>query len=205
MGVTHIEIANLKELIYSGNIKSVIELGAQQQYTEENYGRYMSEWFEEHGIRYGCIDLNGENEASKADLAQPIINQSFYYPFVDLVTDFGTSEHVSEFGMDYSKAVFSWNAIYNCWKNKFNLVKVGGYIYSVNPKIGNWPDHGVNYYTQEFYWGLAKISDLRVLEIGEVAAMGNEIDGINVTCIMTKIGDSFPSLEEFKTLDLRTE
>lgn len=212
MGVTHYEIPILKKLIAERNIKSVVELGAQQQYTEQHYGRYMSDWYKEAGIQiYRSIDLNGENLAYTIDLSKEISKEQleFFYvhtePFNchDLVTDFGTSEHVSDDGNSYGTGKFSWEAIYNCWKNKFNLCALGGWIFSVNPKTGNWPGHGFNYYSLEFYTDLSNHSGLTILSLDYNAAMGNEIDGWNISCIMHKNTELFPTLEEFKIFDLR--
>lgn len=200
MGVTQYDIKMLETLINQYDIKSVIELGSQQQYTEENYGRYMSEWYGGKGISYLCIDLNQENNAISVDLSKSL---ELNY-VADLVTDFGTSEHVSDHGLNYDEALFSWEAIYNCWFTKFKLCDFYGWIASENPKTGNWPKHGVNYYTKQFYIDLANHSGLTILSLDEVAAMGNETDGWNIVCIMRKITNHFPTLEEFKKFDLRT-
>ena len=133
------------------------------------------------------IDLNGENGSSVIDLSKPMeINEQY-----DLVTDFGTSEHVEK-------------SLYNCWANKFNLCKTGGFILSENPKTGNWKGHGFHYYTLEFYEKLAEVCpSLELLFVGETPAHGNSIDGWNVYCLFRKVGESWISAEQFKTLDIR--
>ncbi len=106
--------------------------------------------------------------------------------------------------MDYLAGEFSWEAIYNCWLNKHNLLRIGGLMINENPKTGNWPNHGFNYYTQEFYFEFCKIAGYVVERAGEIPAMGNSVDGWNILCVLRKFSDTFPSLEEFQTLDLRT-
>lgn len=173
---------------------SVLELGAQNLYGDYKYGAYASEYYQERfNASYKCIDLNGENEALKIDLSQPVhLDQLF-----DVITDFGTSEHVGRTPLD-------WKAIYNCWKTKHILCVTGGYIISENPKTGNWPGHGFNYYTQEFYKELAEAMGYELKEIGEHAAMGNTTDGWNVYSVLRKVEDKpFMSLSQFKKLSLK--
>jgi hypothetical protein len=105
---------------------------------------------------------------------------------VDIVTDFGTSEHVSNY--------------YNCWLNKHNGCKVGGLIISENPKVNNWHGHGFHYLTKEFYTELCKVAGYELIEVGEHAAMGNVTDGWNVYGVLRKVSDVFPSQSEFYAL-----
>lgn len=203
MGCTSVDIPIINRLISNYGIRSVIELGAQNNYTKGFLpAPYMREWYERLGIRYDSIDLSGECGALQFDLGkEPLLdlpNGSY-----DLCTDLGTSEHVSDDGNSYGTGKFSWEAIYNCWKTKFNLTKLNGWIFSENPKTGNWPGHGFQYYTTDFYVQLANMSGLSILMLDEVAAMGNITDGWNILCVMHKISEKFPTLEEFKTLDLR--
>lgn len=202
MGVTQTDIPILETLIKNYDIKSVIELGAQQNYAQQNLpAPYMSEWWERKGIRYWSIDLSGENNALIMDLSArfDFAGKVLYgiQREYDIVTDFGTSEHIGSVGKFY------WPAIYNCWINKFNLCKLNGHIISENPKTGNWPLHGFSYYTKEFYRQLEAVSDLGIILLDEVPAMGNKIDGWNILAIMVKTGNKFPTLEEFMQLDLR--
>lgn len=170
----------------------VIDLGAQNDFSQEG-NPFISDWYDKKRLEYRCIDLNGENGAWKDDLS--VIYG--YMPIYDLVTDCGTSEHVGDNGK------FGWEAIYNCWRNKHDLLIKGGIMYNENPKTGSWPLHGFQWYTQEFYKNLVKVADYKILELGEVAAMGNTKDGWNVYCILKKTGDKFPTLEQFKELGLK--
>lgn len=200
MGCTQYDIDLLTNMIEAYKPKSVIELGAQNNYAQPNLpAPYMREWWEAKGILYRSIDLSGECGAITEDLSQPMNTVLADYedrPF-DFVTDLGTSEHI---GID---GKFSWEAIYNCWKTKFDLCKVGGYIISENPQSGSWPNHGFNYYTFKFYTQLMNVADLTTPLMDRVPAMGNRIDGWNVMTVMHKVGPRFLTLEQFKLLDLR--
>jgi hypothetical protein len=194
MGITAFDIRLLEGVISQQSPKTVIELGAQNLYhTSQNPPPYASGWYESKGISYKCIDLSGENGALKIDLAKPIKKKLGTF---DLVTDFGTSEHISQ---ENDKAL----GLYNCWLNKHNLLKVGGIMISENPKTGHWPLHGFHFYTEAFYKELCKISSYEILQLGENPAMGNRETGMNIYCVMRKSGDCFPAFEFFKTLDFR--
>lgn len=201
MGVTSIDIPILTRIIHIGKVRSVVEFGAQNNFAQPYLpAPYMRDWYESKQIRYDSLDLNGECGAAIVDFSEKLPIQEI--DTADLVTDFGTSEHVSDDGISYGTGKFSWEAIYNCWKNKFDFCKTGGWIISENPKTGNWPGHGFNYYTQNFYVNLANKSGLSIFSLDEVAAMGNTTDGWNILCVMRKVKDEFPTLEEFKELGI---
>lgn len=189
-----------------------MDLGSQQNYDQPNIpAPYISDWYEEnYGFRkhdrdrpYRSIDLNGENQAYQLDLGQPLPEDfltgapSDVSRYSDMVVDAGTSEHV---GKDDA---FDWESIYNCWLNKHNLLKEGGIMVNENPKTGNWPGHGFNYYTKEFYRALEATTDYHVILLDEHPAMENRIDGWNVVCVMQMKSYKFPTLEEFRQLGIQ--
>ncbi len=170
----------------------VIDLGAQNNYSQPNLpAPYMSEWYKERGVEYLSIDINGENGSLPIDLSIPLttnIKQAC------ILVDAGVSEHIEKGGKH------DIEAFYNCWKIKHDLLRVSGILFSENPKTGNWPGHGYNYVSKEFYLELEKISGLEIIDLHEHPAMGNDQDGWNIVCSMVKMTDKFPTLEEFKTL-----
>ncbi len=195
-------------------IKSVCELGSQNDYTAQSEKPpFANDLYKKLGIEdYTCIDLAGDNNALKYDLGKQI-NHSIRY---DLVTDFGTSEHIvladgfqtSAFHGDYIHSVYPvvveniQQGYYNCWVNKFNLCNVGGIIISENPLTDNWPGHGYSYLGVNFYDELVKIADIEIIEKGKESAMGNTIDGWNLWAVLKKTGNRFPPFEEFKKLPI---
>lgn len=169
--------------------RTVLELGAQnfyQSYGRVPYGCYADQYYKAKGVtRYECIDLNGENYAMILDLSKPIDS----LPTYDLVTDFGTQEHIS--------SVMNVEDLYNCWTTKYNASS--RHIISVNPKTGNWPKHGAYFFTMEFYRVLSRLTGLRVVRLEEHFAMGNSVDGWEVLCVFEKTPSShWITLDEFQ-------
>jgi hypothetical protein len=191
MGYTH-ETTKLIDP-YLPHIKSVVDLGAQNDYRVPLPAPYTKDSYYA-GKDYEAIDISGEHGSTPLDLS---VLHKFSKQF-DLLVDAGTSEHVGTNGKHDIKA------IYNCWKNKHNLVKVGGYIISENPKTGNWPGHGFNYYTEAFYLCLAQVCGYTLISVGCVAAMGNTTDGWNVYSVLQKTKEEFCTLTEFKTCGIQT-
>ncbi len=204
MGVTAVDVQILESLIRKYMPRKVLDFGAQNNFAQPLLpAPYMSEWWKAKGIEYDSIDLTAENGCTVKDLSQ-VFTAMDSVPKYDFVMDFGTSEHISDDGNSYGTGKFSWQHIYNCWLNKHNLLHIGGIMVNENPKTGNWPGHGFNYYTQEFYFRLVKLAGYQIEIIQGIPAMGNVTDGWNILCVLRKFSNKFPSLEDFKTLDLRT-
>jgi hypothetical protein len=192
-----------------------LELGAQNEYiTQIDVPPFADKMYAENGIHYSCIDLSGDNNAMRLDLAHPILDESLMGAF-DLVTDFGTSEHVVQ-AADFEKVAFHDGHInsvypkgvidvergyYECWQNKHNFLKAGGVMINVNPKKGNWPGHGYTYLDKDFYIKLAHAVGYEIFFLEENAAMGNTTDGWNIMSILRKNSESpFIPFEEFQTI-----
>lgn len=208
-----------KALEIKPDIKGVIELGSQNLYiNNDKRPPFASEWYESRGIHYHCIDMAGDNGAIIKDLSRilKLVNQPGSPVKVDLLTDFGTSEHVVA-GVEMKNHFFenvNINSVYpirvptsreiaegfyNCWVNKHDLVSVGGIMINVNPKTGNWPGHGYTYLTKSFYTKLAELMGYEIIHLEDHAAMGNTESGWNVCCVLRKsIDNEFISFEEFQ-------
>jgi hypothetical protein len=172
------------------HIKSVLELGSQNfyhTYPSVKYGDYADKYYKAKGVTtYECIDLNGENDAKVWDLSKPIAPFGVY----DLVTDFGTQEHIS--------TEMSMEALYNCWATKY--FASSRFIVSANPKTGNWPGHGAYFFTPKFYEELAFQTRMRIVKLNEKPAMGNTTDGWEIMCLLEKTPASrWISPDEFAT------
>lgn len=222
MGITKFDADLLSEVLRENpNITSVIELGSQNLYLNgEDKPPFASEWYKQKGLLYACIDLAGDNGAIQEDLSKDIsanYHKDAAMLRYDLVTDFGTSEHVVQmksitkvgFHDGYINSIYPDGienidlGFYNCWLNKHNLLNEGGLMVNVNPKTGHWPGHGYNYYTEDFYKEFSKISGYEIVKLFEHAAMGNTIDGVNIVCVLRKISSVFPSFKEFQKLDYK--
>ena len=192
MGITDFSLTLLNKYVKENS--KVLELGAQNLYSWEWEGApYADKYYNKKGCQYTCLDLNKENNALELDLATKLSLDKF-----DIVTDFGTSEHVGINGKHDPKA------FYNCWLNKHNACEVGGIIISENPKTGNWLGHGFNYVDIDFYKQLAEANGYEILEIGEHPAMNNTTDGWNIFCVLRKTQDKFMTLTNFKKLSFYT-
>lgn len=236
MGITQLSYELLKRTkLQNMDIKSVCELGSQNDYTtNEANPPFANGLYKRLGIdHYVCVDLAGDNSAIGADLSQIFyltkdaiphlhseLNEILHF---DLVTDFGTSEHVVKMKHGFTNVGFHDGQInsiypevaptedeakegyYNCWLNKFNLCKENGIIISENPLTKNWPLHGYSYLGVDFYDELVKASDLEIIEQGLEAAMGNTTDGWNIWSVLKKTGNKFPSFDEFNKLPIFRE
>lgn len=167
---------------HKGNYITMLELGSQNTYFDSQGVGVAKEYYTKQGFEHTSIDMNGEYGSLEFDLSEALIHVDEF----DIVTDFGTSEHVDNY--------------YSCWLNKHNGCKVGGLIISENPKVDNWHGHGFHYLTQDFYIGLSAIAGYEVVELGEHPAMGNVTDGWNIYCVLRKVSDLFPAKDAFYAL-----
>lgn len=217
MGITasDIELIELTRF-HNPKILQVLDLGSQNLYRpgdDPNKPPFASEYYQGLGLMYKCIDMAGDNLAMKFDLSKPIPYPEKEF---DLVTDFGTSEHVVSdvemnsvaFHEGHINSVYPTSqpteenirrGYYECWRNKHRLLKERGFMISVNPKTGHWPGHGYTYIDKEFYYQLAKMMAYEIYWLNENEAMGNP-EAVNIECVLRKImPNDFCSFENFQT------
>jgi hypothetical protein len=209
MGIHDRSLEMLEWVFSRYPIESVLELGAQnfyQNYKTVYYGSYADQYYKLKGVTtYTCVDLNRENGAIPADLSVPQV-----LPKADIVTDFGTSEHVAAFTAEeegnatdekndtWKKSeehVAGMTALYNCWTTKYNSAR--NLIISSNPATGNWPGHGHFYYTPRFYEVLSQLTGMTIVLLEEPYAMGNYKDGKEISCVLNVRGSHWITLNEF--------
>lgn len=134
------------------------------------------------------VDWNGTADVSE-DLSKPVKN-----PFLsdfDIVTDFGTGEHVG--------------SLYHFLKNAFGFLKVGGIAIHANPKTGHFPGHQLegqkhesHHFIPEFWSAYAKAAKLELVEARDQAAYGNTETGVEVYAVYRKTENSkFPTKAAF--------
>lgn len=142
-------------------ITSMLELGNKRWGKRTPYKPY----FEGLGIRHVSVDLNGCDGALRLDLRKPLGLGRF-----DMVTNFGTTEHVSE-----QEPV---------WRN---IVEAAGHlIVSTTPKPGTYPGHGLLYPHKAFYIALAVANAFRIERLYERATK----KGVLICCRMHRIGEA---------------
>ena len=157
-------------------VNSVIEIGSQEIPTAESHQNYArtfvssitekapksnplttQEFYEALGISdYACIDVNGENDALVYDLNTDIMQNYGIEKTYDLVTNFGTTEHI-------------FNQ-YQCFKNMHDLLKVGGLAIHILPFEG-YLNHGYFNYQPAFFIDLGLANSYELVGIYYSAEM----------------------------------
>jgi SAM-dependent methyltransferase len=117
-------------------------------------------YWEQAGYRHVSLDVNGQDGALAYDLCLPFnLGEQF-----DVITDFGTSEHVSD--------------LYACLENVWRHCKPGGLLMHANPKPGNWPGHGNWYRDEDFYRALVQVQPgTELVEVRAAPSLGNTTEG----------------------------
>jgi len=121
-------------------------------------------------LEHISLDINGKNGALRIDLTKPITQWKSYF---DMVTDFGTIEHVSD--------------QYGVFKNVHNLTRVGGVIIHTLPQIGHWQLHCNFHYDIDFFTELSNKChyDIKLMECRNILGRPKR-SGNLVCCILIK-------------------
>lgn len=151
MGVTPSIFAMLNTAVSLTGARRMIELGNQHFHTNDTQFAYVDgdyvvkHWAEKHGIEHVSIDLNGADGALQLDLSKPIEG----IEPADIVTNFGTSEHIPTNGQE------------QCFQNIFRLCKVGGIMLHALPPVGHWKSHSDVWYDPTIFdWSPTKQGQL---------------------------------------------
>jgi hypothetical protein len=182
MGYIETTLEKVTNLVDTGLVKSVCDLGAQNNYTVPYLpAPYMSEWYKNKDVEYMSIDLNGENDSKPWNLCEPVKTTKVF----DLVVNAGTAEHCKD--------------LFQVFTNIHKLTKVGGLMLHENPRTGNWPGHGNHYFTNDFYEQLAAAAGYEILDLKNTVAMHNYKTGNNVFCLLKKVKKEFITKDQFPT------
>jgi hypothetical protein len=162
----------------------IIELGDQlMDIGQETQFMRSDEFYKKEGIDIESIDIHGKNRALPIDLSK----ESKKRFEADLLTDFGTVEHVSDL----------YNALLNC----HNWTKEGGIMIHANPKTGTYAGHGVSFFTMDFWEQLSLACNYHLLEVGEKSPYSEENPDKEVIAVLKKNSNSdFIPKEEFKEI-----
>lgn len=155
---------------YFDSAKNILELGAQHYLINNNVVGYFKNFF---SYPLTSLDLNGENGSLQINLANDLVITTKY----DLITNFGTTEHVSN--------------QYQCWKNVHSFLEDDGIIISEIPEIGSWKNHCKYYVDKNFFESMNK--DFEIVEYKQIYYPGN---GNLCFCIMKKISKEFITSKE---------
>lgn len=123
--------------------KTMLELG-----NKKNKPYIYKHFFESLGYSHTSVDINGADGAIRKDLTKPLGLGTF-----DMVSNIGTSEHVSEGSIDGQAA---------CWRNICEAMHVGSVLVSTTPAPGAWTHHGFWYPEPLFYEELASLNGMEL-------------------------------------------
>lgn len=156
-------------------------------------GTPAKQFFAAEGVTHVSVDINGKDGAVAVDLAQRI-NRTDWHCAFDVVTDFGTSEHV---GKDLV-------SLWLCRENMHSWCRPGGLLVYVNPMVGSWANHGHHYFTVEHYVKLAEACRYRILEVSE-QPLFNDVARTEIHAVMLKqTGEEFIQQWQFNALCHKT-
>lgn len=112
----------------------ILELGNQKILINEQTTLIAKNYLQSKGVRHISMDINNQDGAIAVNLALPF--DSCYLNKFDVVTDFGTVEHIEN--------------QYQVWKNINDACKVNGYMIHSLPLAGYWKGHCPYHYTDGF-------------------------------------------------------
>jgi hypothetical protein len=168
-------------LKYAKPEMKILELGDQlMDIGEQTQFQRSDEFYKSIGLNIATVDIHGKNRAIAIDLSKES-NAVFN---VDLLTDFGTVEHVSDL----------YSALLNChnWTNE------GGLMIHANPKTGTYKGHGVSFFTMEFWLKFADVMDYNLIEVSEKSPYSEENPDKEVIAVLQKlVNKDFISRAEF--------
>jgi SAM-dependent methyltransferase len=142
------------------------ELGNQYMDTGGTGKKYFKGFYEVR--EHISFDLNGLDGALPLDLGQRILGYDKHF---DIVTDFGTSEHV------YDQ--------YWAFKNVYEFLKFGGIALHALPLKPYWPKHGNYSYDADFFFDLAQNFGYEIIFNGTIFIQHNGSKGL-ATAILKK-------------------
>jgi hypothetical protein len=158
----------------------VIELGDQLMDVGQDTQFMRSDEYYKDKANITSVDWHGKNRALKLDLSTELKEELQG----DILTDFGTIEHVSD--------------LYNALLNAHNFTKEGGTMIHANPKTGTYAGHGHHFFTQDFWNAVGNICNYEVLDVYEKRPYSDENTDIEVYAVFKKGKAKFPTREVFE-------
>lgn len=172
-----------KEEGYYG--KKMFELGCQEIRKRVRKGLKSPQsgrsYFISIGMKVVSVDKTGCLNSIKMDLRKPLPSE--YYNKFDIVTNFGTTEHIKPFEYQY-----------NCFKNIHLSGKKGLVMIHFLPKKKKYLGHCQAYYTHDFFKLLAKYNKYKIIFIEDVKERATT-STIGV-CLVKKYNNDFMEKNE---------
>jgi SAM-dependent methyltransferase len=152
MGIRQYELNVLNEIMIQEKMVfhglKMLQLGDQVCRGKKISGK---KYFENLGSEVTSIDINGKNGSLPIDLSK-LINWIERKDYFDIITNFGTSEHVSDH--------------LTCFKNMYYFCRKGGIIFNLVPRKGFWncrSHRNVHKYDTDFFEKWAKDNSCDIL------------------------------------------
>ena len=148
---------------YISQSESILELG-NQTFVNECITKYsdilkgfnnntpVKKYVESLNKKHISVDITGFDESIPLDLNLPKIE---YLGEFDLVTNFGTTEHVEP-------------NQFEPFLHIHNFCKIGGIMIHEIPVFGHWIGHCKFYYDEEFFYYLANKNKYDILEMSRI-------------------------------------
>lgn len=184
IGMDIIEFFNRSIARTLGDIRGrrMAELGDQKLWpavrlTPAGERVWAKQYFEDRGCHHYSIDIHGRNGSHPLDLSKPIEDE-FWHNNFDIVTNFGTSEHVED--------------QYQCWRNIHNLGRPGCIYCHVLPEYGRYrPYHCKHFFSSDFFVELCKQNKYTLILNESIDAIGHV-----GACYIKSALSVFPSVED---------
>lgn len=187
MGINQASLDFILKTMSNSGIKlnscRMMELGNQRL---KGIGGVSKYYFQDLGVDHVYIDINEEDEALNIDLQKEIVDGSLINTF-DVLTNFGTTEHVKE--------------QYLCWQNIHNLVKQNGVFIHLLPRVGNWNSHGHHKYNLEFFQELSSSCGYEIVE--NFVRKGDPKKDFICCSMIKKENNEFITLEMFENIKVK--
>ncbi len=152
---------------------SMLELGDQIMNLVDYQGMCAKGYYTKLGYNHISLDINSKNGSVYQDFRNVFdLGKKF-----NIITDFGTIEHIN-------------GDLLNILISIFRHCEEGGVFIHKNPKNGNFPLHGVHYFTTEFWRKYAIECKLDVVDLYEYPIYHNTNDGWEVVAVLRKTSNS---------------
>jgi hypothetical protein len=158
MGIANQVMPLIEQCLAEAPVKQGIrmaELGSQFMNVSDVFKGPAKAYFEARGIQHDSFDLDGQFDAVVLDLGEPLPPGSPYLNVYNVLTNFGTTEHVVNH--------------FTCYQNIHRMCAPGAVMLHAVPAPGNWHNHGRYYYPQTFYASLAAANDYEVVLLEGIA------------------------------------
>ena len=147
------------------------------------HGGVAKDYFVSLNMIHVSLDMNGLHGSIQRDISKPVNDPELTGQF-DIVTNFGTSEHVLD--------------QYQGFKNMHDFTKIGGLQVHAVPLLGSWKNHCSYHYGENFFDRLTQLSDYKMNE--KEIVRWNKRGGRELLCsIITKSSEMFVSELDFYT------